>query len=184
MKYPALGLTLVEFMAALAVAAVLLAVGLPGFRQMLVSNRLATTGNALAGAFHLARQAAVARNRPVTFCPGDAASGCRSDWSGGKWMQFVDADHDGALDAGETVLHAGAAAESRQIDILCNRPMRRPIVFMPQGHAEQASGAFAAGTLRVCVHGDIHPNAIDLILAKSGRVRTEVRDFSGDCPPP
>lgn len=184
MKCPVCGFTLVELTAALAVAATLLAVGLPAFRQMLASNRLATTGNALVGAFHLARQTAVMRNRPVTLCPGDAASGCRSDWSGGRWMQFVDVDHDGVLDAGETVLHAGAAAESRQIDILCNRPMRRPVVFMPQGHAEQASGAFAAGTLRVCTRGNVHPNAIDLILAKSGRVRAESRDFSGDCPSP
>ena len=107
-----------------------------------------------------------------------------ADSTAGTWLQFVDRDHDGRLDTGEPVLQSGAVADARHIAILGNRPMRQPIVFMPQGQAEQASGAFAAGTLRICVRDAIQPNAVDLILSRSGRVRAESRDLSGDCPFP
>ncbi len=184
MVRPARGFTLIELLSVAAVAAVLLAVGIPGMQRMLLTNRLAATSNALVAAFHLARQTAVARNRPVTLCPGDPATGCSRDWTAGTWLQFVDRDHDGRLDTGEPVLQSGAVADALHIAILGNRPMRQPIVFMPQGQAEQASGAFAAGTLRICVRDAIQPNAVDLILSRSGRVRAESRDLSGDCPFP
>ena len=67
MKHPPRGFTLIELMVTLAVAAILLAVGVPGLRNILLSNRLATTANDVVVALNLARSEAIKRNTRVDF---------------------------------------------------------------------------------------------------------------------
>ena len=76
------GVTLVELMVTIAVAAILLAVAVPGFRNLIVSNRLTATTNAFVAALNLARIEAVKRNARVTLCktadPNTTAPNCEA----------------------------------------------------------------------------------------------------------
>lgn len=61
------GFTLIELMVTIAVAAILLAVAVPSFRHLIISNRLTTAANNVVTAVTLARSEAIKRNANVDF---------------------------------------------------------------------------------------------------------------------
>lgn len=63
-----LGVTLVELLTTLAVAAILLAIAIPSFTGTVVSNRLTTAANALVASLGQARLEAIRRNGLAQFC--------------------------------------------------------------------------------------------------------------------
>ena len=67
------GFTLIELMVTLAVAIVILAVGIPVFSTMIANNRAAADSNALVTALQFARSEAVKRSAQVRVCAGDGA---------------------------------------------------------------------------------------------------------------
>lgn len=180
------GFTVIELMVTLTVGVVLAGVAIPSFMRMIAQNQLATTANDFLTAFVLARHTAIAKGISVTLCAGDATTGCHSaanwDWAQG-WLVFVDQDRDGRWDADESIVHQSSPSPTGLV-ITGNRPMRKPIIFSPLGAASQPSGAFSAGTLRVCTPSRIQNNARDLILSKSGRIRAAAVDLTGACVAP
>jgi len=92
------GVTLVEVLIALCIAAVLLASAVPGFQGALERLRLTTTTNELVLAVYLARAEATARHARVAITPQVA-----NNWASG-WYVFLDANDNGLLDAGESVV--------------------------------------------------------------------------------
>ena len=96
------GFTLIELLVTLAVAGVLLAVGVPGFTKLIKDNRLATSVNELAGSFSLARMEAVRRGARVVMCKSDDQSTCSTSTSVGwrdGWLIFIDKDADDVVDS-------------------------------------------------------------------------------------
>ena len=67
MNHRTAGFTLIELLVTLTVAAILLAVAVPSFQNMMLSSRLSTSANAVANALSLARSEAVKRNQNVNF---------------------------------------------------------------------------------------------------------------------
>ncbi|MDV2080900.1 GspH/FimT family pseudopilin [Marinobacter xestospongiae] len=178
------GFSLVELTVVVSITAILLATAVPAFTGLMARNELVVATNAARGALMLARETAVLKGQPVSLCAGTPTSGCSGDWSGGQWLVFRDSNHSGDLDAGETVLEHGAVPGTAQgvVTIGGNGPLRSALVYMPLGHAERVSGAFAAGRLRLCVAKDVAPNARELVISASGRVRLARVDFGGTCP--
>jgi type IV fimbrial biogenesis protein FimT len=88
------GLTLIELMVTLAVAIILITVGMPMFTGVVANNRATTQTNALVSAVKLARSEAVKRGANVSI------AATSSDWANG-WTVFVDANSDGNVDVGE-----------------------------------------------------------------------------------
>jgi type IV fimbrial biogenesis protein FimT len=81
------GVTLIELLVALAVAALLLALAAPGFgRQRAEAALRSATSQTMAG-LHLARRLALARGQSVTVCP--SADGRRCDFGGTEWLLFA-----------------------------------------------------------------------------------------------
>lgn len=178
------GFSLIELMATLAIVTILLATAIPSFSNMLARNELAVATNAARGALMVAREASVMRGQPVSLCAGAPATGCSGDWSSGQWIVFRDANHSGDIDNGESVLqHGRVPGAGRNVSMSGNGPLRSALVYTPLGHAERISGAFGAGRLRVCVARNIAPNARELVISISGRVRMQRVDFAGACPP-
>ena len=96
------GFTLIELMFTVMVLAVLLAIGVPNFRDFLRNSRMAAQANDLLSAVNLTRSEAVKRRAPVTLCVG--TTNCAAGDFEDGWLVFVDVDQDGVVDVGEDVL--------------------------------------------------------------------------------
>jgi len=126
------GITLVELMVTLAVAAILLTIGVPVLRDFILNNRLTTHANTLAASLALARAEAVRRNQPVAIVP------VAGDWSKG-WTVGVDANGDGIID-GEVVRSEGPAPD----EVTVGASATTAVVFRVSGLASRAE------SFRIC----------------------------------
>ncbi len=98
------GVTLIELMTTLSVAAVVLTLGVPSFRGIQLSMQRAQVSSSLTASFTLARSEAARRAVSVTVCPSSNGTSCAgdpgTDWKSG-WIVFTDVDSDGAVDSGD-----------------------------------------------------------------------------------
>jgi type IV fimbrial biogenesis protein FimT len=112
------GYSLLELIMTIAVAAVLLTLGLPSFSALRARNAQHVEINALFHAVHLARKASIMRKQVVSLCPTVTGSSCSPgpDWSGG-FLVFENSDRDEPpeLDEGETLLHRHVAGSTARI---------------------------------------------------------------------
>jgi len=92
------GLTLIESLLAMAIAAILLTGGVATFRGALLRLQLTAVTNDLVLAINLARAEATARHARVAIVPRAV-----NDWASG-WHVFIDANDNGQFDSGETVV--------------------------------------------------------------------------------
>ena len=101
----AAGVTLLELMVVVAVAAVLLGIAVPSFVGMTQTNRVAGEINALSGDLQFARAEAIKEGLPVTICTSSNGSSCQgsSSWSKG-WIVFSDLNGTQTVDTGDVVL--------------------------------------------------------------------------------
>ena len=89
-----LGLTLIELLAALTIAAVLLSYAIPNMSALVESRRADSALNLLRAGINMARHAAINRNASVIVCPrGDNGCGPRNTWHLGTLI-FEDKDGD------------------------------------------------------------------------------------------
>jgi type IV fimbrial biogenesis protein FimT len=90
---PQRGFTILELMFTVAVAAVLVTVGVPSFNTFLQNTRATTYANDLVLALNLARSEATRRGAPVRVCASADAEECSDsdDWSTG-WIVITAAD--------------------------------------------------------------------------------------------
>ncbi|MBN1238033.1 MAG: GspH/FimT family pseudopilin [Gammaproteobacteria bacterium] len=84
------GFTLLELMVTLAVAGVLVTIGVPSFFDIVRNNRAATNANEMVTAFTLARSEAIRRGARIGVCSSADQANCGGTWSDG-WIVFVDA---------------------------------------------------------------------------------------------
>jgi type IV fimbrial biogenesis protein FimT len=94
------GFSLVELLAALAVAGVLLGLGIPGFLDLVRAQQLKAASADLAGSIGLARAQALARGEVVKVLPHGADG---ADWTRG-WTVFLDRDGNGQPGPGDAIL--------------------------------------------------------------------------------
>jgi type IV fimbrial biogenesis protein FimT len=91
------GFTLIELMITLAVLAITLTIAVPGFRDFIMRNQMATNANEFVASIHLARSAAIKQQRN-----GYITSNAGTNWTNG-WTVWVDNDGDNAQDANEVI---------------------------------------------------------------------------------
>ncbi|MCJ0762804.1 GspH/FimT family pseudopilin [Variovorax terrae] len=100
----ALGFTLIELLMVIAIAAILMGLAAPSFRNMLLNQKLASSASNLLGDVMQARNEALAKNRRVTVQP---ASG--TNWAAG-WVVYVDLNNNGSYDSGSDTLISQSGA--------------------------------------------------------------------------
>lgn len=90
------GFTLIELMVTVAVAAILLALAVPGFQRFVMDSKRSEVINELVNSFQLARSEAMRRGQQIGLCASNDGSTCASantNWSQG-WIVFVNSDAD------------------------------------------------------------------------------------------
>lgn len=102
------GVTLIELMVTLAVAAILMTIAVPGMQTFITNNTLAGTGSDFLGILNFARSEAVKRGITVTICPSSNGTSCTGTWSGG-WLAFVDNNTNATVDASDVKLRVHPA---------------------------------------------------------------------------
>jgi type IV fimbrial biogenesis protein FimT len=165
------GFSLYELLMTLAIAALVLTIGLPSFGGLVADKRLRAEADALFHALHLARKTSIVRRREVTLCPSADGASCEgsTDWSAG-WILFVNADRDGPpqVDAGEPILARRRVDERVQIDA------NRRAFSMRTTHLRATNG-----TLIVCDR-TARAESRAVIVSYTGRPRVARRDRRDD----
>ena len=87
-KRDQLGFTILELMFTVAIAAVIVGIGIPNMQTVIWNNRTATQVNELVSALNLARSEAVAQGVDVYIIPNVG-----NDWTTG-WRVMADSDDD------------------------------------------------------------------------------------------
>jgi len=163
------GLTLVELMVTLAVAIILVAVGMPLFTGIAANNRAVAQTNALITALNLARSEAVGRGTTVSVCssasspPGATpACGDATQWVNG-WFVFTDTGTAGLVDGTDERLRIWEAPAGNPVIAVTGAAWAR---FGDTG-AVDASSAFQLG------QSDATGNQIRCVtVANTGNIRT------------
>lgn len=164
------GYSLFELLMTLALAVVILTVGLPSFGRLAADSRLRAEIDPLFHGIHLARKESILRREFATLCPSRDGRTCSpdADWSAG-WILFVNADRDDPprRDANEPILKAHAGDLRVRID--ANRRS-----FTLRAIGRRATN----GTLTFCDRAGRIP-ARALVVSYTGRPRVALADTRG-----
>ena len=166
------GLTLIELMMMLAIAAVIFTSAIPAFGRFIQENRVTTTTNHLIAHLQYARHEAVFRNMYVAVCPSTDGERCTGGnrWDQG-WIVYADPNNSRQPDHPEDILRV-VDADDR---MLMHSAGRYRVRF--QGHG----GAYGTNlTIRVCDMTDrASPRAV--IVSNPGRIRSTRDVDAGEC---
>ncbi|OJW95313.1 GspH/FimT family pseudopilin [Thiobacillus sp. 65-1402] len=166
------GVTLLELMVVLAVSAILLGIGIPGFAAFTRNSHLTSAANELLSSLHLARSEAIKRSSRVVVCTSVTGTSCAvgGGWHQG-WLVFHDANNNAVVDSGETVIQARQAFQAG-LRLTGNTLVSKYISYAPSGASKLTSGAFQAGTLTLCSESDGSGSGRQIVISSTGRPRT------------
>jgi len=167
------GLTLVEVLAVLAVASIVIGAGAPGLRPLADALRVRAASAQLLSELNHARAEAIRRNARVVVCKSRDGQNCAADgrWDQG-WIVFHDANNNAVRDAGEAVVRQVEAAPEG-LRIVGNETVSDYLSFTGFGGPRLTSGAFQAGTITVCRASTQAGEGRQLVVNSVGRARLQ-----------
>lgn len=170
------GFSLIELMVTLAIAAIVLTIGVPSFQAYTQNNQQTITVNELATALQLARNNAISRRVRVTLCKSSDGATCPSgagsgDWTQG-WLMFTDPNNNSTLDAGETQLRVHGAVTGTAT-LIGNNNVVNKVSFDAKGIALGSNGTITHCDSRGAT------SAKALVISIGGQVR-QATDDSGN----
>lgn len=122
--------TLVEMMVVIAIAAILLAIGVPAYNDVVLSSKLSSYANDLVSSATQARSEALKRNTTVQLCASSDGANCGGGgWEQGWILLFTDKGGNKTV-----ILRQGAAASGFKITGTVNA-----ITFQSTGLASTAA---------------------------------------------
>ncbi|MEO1201360.1 MAG: GspH/FimT family pseudopilin [Pseudomonadota bacterium] len=171
MRTEARGYSLYELVITVAIASIVVVLGVPSLGRFVASSRQVVEINALHHALHRARSESIMRRRYISLCStidGEQCSGSE-DWSSG-WLMFENSDRDrpARIDAGESILDRHTVSPT--IVLQANRSD-----FTVRGTQRRSTN----GTLIACDIADRAPPRA-LVVSYTGRPRAAQTDRAGE----
>ncbi|HEY1891780.1 MAG TPA: GspH/FimT family pseudopilin [Steroidobacteraceae bacterium] len=104
------GITLIELLTVLVIVVILISIGMPSYRYVTTSNRVATESDALLGDLQYARAEAIREGQQVTVCVSSNGSSCDAAtlppaWQEG-WIIFSNPNNVTTVDAADPLMRA------------------------------------------------------------------------------
>ncbi len=166
------GFSVVELMVTLAIASILLAVGVPSYNDFIKNGRLTAGNNELVTDLNLARSEAVKRGQRVTVCKSDNQTSCTNSngWERG-WIVFTDQDSNASYSSGtETLIRVHGAMDS-SITAVGTASISNYVSYVSSGRSLQTGGGLQTGGIKIC---DDRTGAFgkNLNMSTTGRLRT------------
>lgn len=165
-RQPSNGFTIWELATVIAVVAVLLTAGTPGFARLRAAAGVTGNADRLMGAMHFARSQAILTGRPFVVCLSTDLAHCvgRGAQSARAWIVFENsrAEFTPVRDAGEPILRRHQLDRPTQI-----HASRGAVTFWPTSRAGTTS------TFEVCSRvAGVSSRAV--IVSQTGRPRLRV----------
>lgn len=166
------GFTLIELMYALALAGIVLAVGVPTFNSTMRNSAMVTSTNALLTSLHAARTEAVKRRVRVTLCPTVDGSECAD---GDSLLVFADPDDNAQFDAGAgDVLIQVQPWLRGSVELVVDETIPGYVSFGTSGFTRDVDGNPIAGNMMFCDDRG-NESARVLMLSATGRAQIVMR---------
>lgn len=174
------GVTLIELMVTLSILAIVLAMALPSFGQLMAEHKIKTVSQTLVSALNLARSEAIKRGHEVSVCPLAAGNGTRAclnnGWQAamgneaGLWV-FDDLSRPLLQLENPDQLIRHLAPGKAGISITASAGLQSGISYLADGSAKQA------GTLKIAL-----PDAVRCLkLAANGRLTLKTGTHNAPC---
>ena len=161
--------TLIELMIAIAVAAVVLTLGVPSFNRVIERNHLTTHINGLVSTLHFARSEAIRRNKEITVCHSSDGATCSGAGYEDGWIIFFDDNGDGDYaDANEELIRVNEGLPNKYT-------MRAGIL---SSFTYNAKGRAQNGRIVLC-KDNLTTNARAIFISLNGRTRLAPLDTNG-----
>lgn len=160
------GVTLIELLVTLVVLGVLVGIAVPGFSDLIRSNRAESQRGVLTNAVSLARSEAIRRGVAVNLSPITG-----SNWSAG-WRMWVDANANSTYDSGESIKEFPALSGGHTLAMAAGGTP--PIAFGSQGFLNGVS-AGSSVTMEYRVGTNYCNLERDLVINHLGRITTQRR---------
>jgi type IV fimbrial biogenesis protein FimT len=169
------GLSLPELLLTLALSAVLLQLSLPGFQDLMASQRASAASNGVIATVAMARSAAMVYRHNVVICPRNPAGVCgrKSHWSNGA-IVFADTNNNRRYDQDEVRYGTLPAVESGATLVWRSFRNRSYLLFRPSGITDWQNGHF-----QYCPTDKNPHYARQIIINAAGRTRS-ARDSDAD----
>lgn len=159
-QYYCRGFNLIELMATVTIASILMSIGLPTFKSIQLQIRAKSNISTIQHSLQFARNMAINYGTRVTVCPLVDGK-CDTNWQAGYTI-FLDTGISNQLDAGDTILKQISPFHSDDI-VQYNR---KAVRFLPDGLASGTNG-----TLTYCPETHTSPYSKAVIVNQAGRVR-------------
>ena len=145
------GFTLIELLVVLAIAAILVMLAAPSFRQLIQSNSMSSGVNSFLSDVRYTRSEAIRRGGGIVMCRSDdpeaAPPVCGTGtgpngagWVSG-WIVFQDLNTNGAVDANEPVLRVQAPIKSIDAILESGASSSTKFRFTPTGRLSDSASA-------------------------------------------
>ncbi|WP_144210079.1 GspH/FimT family pseudopilin [Shewanella donghaensis] len=166
MKHDLKGFTLVELMVTVAIAAILLTVGVPSLVSLYEGQRANSNISKINSSIQFARSQAVSYGSRVSICPFNGTS-CDSDWTNG-FSVFIDNGALGSLDSTngiqDTVLRTVDSFDSN--DFITSSLTRYTF------NADGLMNLSQTGNIIYCPGDKTNPDSKGFTIGVSGRIST------------
>lgn len=157
--------TVLELMVTVAIAAIVMTMGVPGFSQVIKNSRLTADANALIASFNFARSEAVKREREVFVSRKGTTS---ENWDSG-WNIFIDENSNQTFNDGTDILLKTFSSSNNTVR--SGEIYDDWIAFLPSGVIDSSGTSDGDDSFRICATAGDTDNSRKITINKVGRSR-------------